>query len=489
MLNASNLPEIVFASSDSQISRQISDFLEKGILIKLLPRVYTANLQDDLEKILERNLFLILGKLYPKAVLSHQSALEMKPTSNGNLYLTYTYTRNIDLLHLRLRLIKGPGPGESDNPLSGDLFLSCLERACLENLQVSRKGADGEKRTVEKEVIEQRLIDILRVDGEKGLNDFRDKARGIAESLGMEKEFAKLNQIIGALLATKSSKVLNSPLAIATALGEPYDSYRVDLFWKLFAALKSYPFPHRAEQFSAGRAFENFAFFEAYFSNYIEGTEFEIEEAKDIVFNGVFIENRTGDTHDIKGTYELVSSPYEMSKTPASSEVLIDLLQSRHAAIMRGRPDKSPGQFKKRVNRAGNTTFVEPDLVRGTIKEGFGPYQALDHPLAKAIFMMFMVSEIHPFEDGNGRVARVMMNAELVKAQTTRIIIPTVYREDYLLALRKLSRRQMPDAFIRMMDRAHQFSHQLPAADFDLLLQSLKSSDAFLEPHEGKLKF
>ena len=156
---------------------------------------------------------------------------------------------------------------------------------------------------------------------------------------------------------------------------------------------------------------------------------------------------------------------------------------------MRGRPDKSPGQFKRRANWAANTTFVEPNLVRGTIKEGFGPYQALDHPLARAIFMMFMVSEIHPFEDGNGRVARVMMNAELVKAQTTRIIIPTVYREDYLLALRKLSRRQMPDAFIRMMDRAHQFSHQLPAADFDILLQSLQSSDAFLEPHEGKLKF
>ena len=31
------------------------------------------------------------------------------------------------------------------------------------------------------------------------------------------------------------------------------------------------------------------------------------------------------------------------------------------------------------------------------------------------IFMMFMISEIHPFLDGNGRLARVMMNAELVK--------------------------------------------------------------------------
>ena len=28
--------------------------------------------------------------------------------------------------------------------------------------------------------------------------------------------------------------------------------------------------------------------------------------------------------------------------------------------------------------------------------------------------MMFLVSEVHPFVDGNGRIARIMMNAELV---------------------------------------------------------------------------
>lgn len=45
--------------------------------------------------------------------------------------------------------------------------------------------------------------------------------------------------------------------------------------------------------------------------------------------------------------------------------------------------------------------------------------------------MMFMISEVHPFNDGNGRVARVMMNAELVRADQSRIIVPTVFREDY----------------------------------------------------------
>jgi len=272
-------------------------------------------------------------------------------------------------------------------------------------------------------------------------------------------------------------------------LGLPYDAFRVELFWKLFGALQKASFDYRQEQSDSSEAFGNFAFFEAYFSNYIEGTEFELEEAKDIVFKGLFIENRSGDSHDVKGTYELVSNPFEMRKTPANYEDLIALLEKRHAVIMRGRPDKRPGQFKQRSNRAGNTIFVEPPLVRGTLQKTFEPYNALKHPLARAIFMMFMISEIHPFEDGNGRLARVMMNAELVSGNLTKIIIPTVYREDYLLALRKLTRRQIPDAYIQMMSKAQAFSHHLQLDNFDTLLSQLEEGNAFLEPTEGKLKF
>jgi Fic family protein len=49
--------------------------------------------------------------------------------------------------------------------------------------------------------------------------------------------------------------------------------------------------------------------------------------------------------------------------------------------------------------------------------------------------MMFLVAEVHPFADGNGRVARIMMNAELVAARESRIIVPTVFRNNYLMAL------------------------------------------------------
>ncbi len=49
---------------------------------------------------------------------------------------------------------------------------------------------------------------------------------------------------------------------------------------------------------------------------------------------------------------------------------------------------------------------------------------------------MFLIAEVHPFGDANSRIARIMMNAELATAGEVRIIVPTVYRNNYLSALR-----------------------------------------------------
>ena len=42
-------------------------------------------------------------------------------------------------------------------------------------------------------------------------------------------------------------------------------------------------------------------------------------------------------------------------------------------------------------NRAGNTEFVDAKLVPGTLEVGFGYYAALTSPLAKAVYMMFLI--------------------------------------------------------------------------------------------------
>jgi Fic family protein len=111
---------------------------------------------------------------------------------------------------------------------------------------------------------------------------------------------------------------------------------------------------------------------------------------------------------------------------------------------MRSRPDKRPRQWKEYANQAGLTSFVDPGLARGTLHEGFKLYRSLSEPLARALFMMFMISKVYPFDAGNGRLARLMTNAELISTGQCRIIVTTHAREGYLDALRRLSRQSDP---------------------------------------------
>jgi Fic family protein len=163
-----------------------------------------------------------------------------------------------------------------------------------------------------------------------------------------------------------------------------------------------------------------------------------------------------------------------------------NLLKSRHARIMEGRPDKAPGKFKTERNRAGATLFVEPGLVEGTLAKGFEMYRSLSTPLHRAIFMMFLVAEVHPFADGNGRAARLMMNAELVAAAETRIIVPTVYRNNYLMALKALSQNGITGALIRVLDFAQRYTASVDFADLARARFILGRTNAFADPNEAE---
>jgi Fic family protein len=178
-----------------------------------------------------------------------------------------------------------------------------------------------------------------------------------------------------------------------------------------------------------------------------------------------------------------------MGITPVTTEELIQILKRRHLTMMSGRAEEvNAGYFKSQNNRAGNTEFVDFTLVEGTLRQGFKYYAALNDPMAKAIFIMFMISEIHPFTDGNGRMSRIMGNAELFKSGLSRIIVPTVFREDYIMALKKFTNRKEPGTFIRVMDKLQYFSNNIFGENFDELNNYFKETNAYKEPSEGTLK-
>src|SRR5690606_21560730 len=132
-----HLQEIIFSSSNPEISRTVSTLVKEGKLKKIAPRIYTSNLEDDETVIVNRNLFKIIGQLYNGALLSHRSAFEYRPTSSGDIFLTYSYDRKIKLPGVTLNMMAGSPPIDGDNIFVDGLHVSQQARAFLENLQSS----------------------------------------------------------------------------------------------------------------------------------------------------------------------------------------------------------------------------------------------------------------------------------------------------------------------------------------------------------------
>ena len=484
---STRLQEILFGSAEKAGSKRISSLKKQGLIRQIAPRIYTSNLTEEPAIIIKRNWYHILANQYPDALLSHRSGLEFKPTPAGNIYLTYSYTGKVLLPGLSVFFLKGPGRIDGDKTFYENLYVSQEARAYLENMQQTRKQGE-ESKTLSQEQIEEKLDSFIRVKGEAAFNAMRDKAREIAPILGMEKEFKKLNKLMSDILGTGISRNLKSGVARSRVLGDPIDPDRIELFEILYADLADQTFPDYTDKNNTARSYQNFAFFESYFSNYIEGTEFTVEEAKEIIATQTPLPARDEDSHDILGTYRIVADKMEMSRTPGDPDQFLKLLQERHAILLSARLSQKPGEFKNKNNRAGSTEFVDWQLVRGTLKKGFEWYTMLQHPFAKAAYMMFLITEVHPFLDGNGRIARVMMNAELSSGNLSKIIIPTLYRDDYTGVLKKLTKQRMPDAYIRMLLKAYEFSGGVYNKNRDEMEKYLIACNAFKEPKEGRLK-
>jgi Fic family protein len=97
---------------------------------------------------------------------------------------------------------------------------------------------------------------------------------------------------------------------------------------------------------------------------------------------------------------------------------------------------------------------------------------------------MFVVAEVHPFDDGNGRIARIMMNAELIAASDYRIIIPSVYRNNYMMGLRGMSTNGHAQGLIASLDYAQRYTATIDYTDLDTASRQLTNSNAFREADE-----
>ena len=460
----------------------ISDRVRRGELVRLAAGVYTSDATSDPAAVVAREWHTIAGKMFPGAVITDRSAVTGGP-ADGVLYLARQgRAREVELPGLRLSARRGASSLGGDIPLPGGLYQASKGRALVENARHSRSRDGRVRRTLSVAELGDWVDRLCQVDGPERLAQYREQAEQAAAAVGAPEDAVRtLSRMIGAALGSQQVQTSSRALA-ARQSSLPYDQERLQLFDQLAAVLRLSAPQNRPVPNPRDPRYAYLPFFEAYFSNFIEGTEFELDEAVAVVYDAKQIPGRADDSHDLLGTYKIVADLDEMTALASTPVEFLQLLRSRHATIMAGRPGKRPGLFKEAANRAGNSVFVLPGLVAGTLSAGWEEVARLDTAFERAVYVMFLVSEVHPFDDGNGRVARVMMNSELVSGAQSRIIIPTVFRDDYLVALRQLTRRGEPGVLIKALRYVHDYTSRVDFSALDGATEILGATNAFSEP-------
>ncbi len=479
---------------DTPASKKASYRHKAGQITQVRRGVYVDSLDPEVVRATVNAKWLAIAEaLCPEnSVLAFRTAAEMAP-AEGEVFIVAPgkSRRKINVGdYLTIHLI----PGVVDagvQPLTLHLSTTTTARKCLENLAHSSGRRQGVDKALGRVWVEQHLThEFLKKQGEDGLNALRDKARQLAPILKSDREFEEMNSIIQGLSNSHpfGERVLVTDLAIAAARQAPYDAAALERFQHFAHYLARCEFEVIKRDYS-NREWGNIAFFESYFSNYIEGTEFTIEEAEEIVFEAKVDHDRPKDSHDILGVFELASDRQEMLHTPASAHDLIALIQHRHAQMMRARPEANPGHLKTRSNRAGNTTFVAPDDLVGTLTQALPIYREVAPGFARGLFIHNVISECHPVQDGNGRLSRLFLNAELHCAGLAKVIVPTVHRESYLNGLRQATRANRFRTISKVLHQLHHYSASLPWEEYGEVLHTLREQMADSEESAGLAVF
>ena len=474
------------AGLSSAEARKVQRQAGTGELRRIAKGVYVRNGDEsEIELLVRQRWQRIAGALVPGGVVSHMSAMLGKLNADHSVVLSHPtlFGKKIALPGLTLVLLRGPGPLPSDLPLGASgLHWSGRTRMLLENIGRSAPSRTGAA------AVESFLVTVLNASGEKALNDIRDQAAEIGQLLGMEKEVIKIRTLVGSLLGTHAQGTLKTKDGRLVAQGTPVDQERMGRFERLAAHLRTTALPYITARYQEGQTRQHWAFVESYFSNYVEGTKFAIEEARDIVMHNTLMSSRPKDSHDILGVFRLAMNTPFRDSPPTAGSAFVEGLERWHIEMLRMRPEVNPGKIKMVDNFAGTTQFVGPAFVRGTLAEGSQLALTVPEGIARAIYYAFLVSEIHPFEDGNGRLSRLVMNSELTRVGLSRIIIPTLFHPQYVDCARVLTRSNESEGFVSSIAKMANWSVQFDYNDLEALISALKKSNALEEsPAQYKL--
>lgn len=161
-----------------------------------------------------------------------------------------------------------------------------------------------------------------------------------------------------------------------------------------------------------------------YNSNAIENSTLTLKETEDIV-----LRDKIARDHDIREIYEaknLAKITTELLKNPKQS-LSNNLIMSLHGILLNGINDQFAGRYRsgKEWVRVGAHVGASPAFVAGLMQALLDQYNSQSEAYFLDNIARFHAEFeiIHPFNDGNGRIGRVLINQQLAQLGYPPIII------------------------------------------------------------------
>lgn len=188
-------------------------------------------------------------------------------------------------------------------------------------------------------------------------------------------------------------------------------------------------------------------------STALEGNTLNLGETQFILNEGLTVSGKPLKDHkEVMGHATAIDLLYDM----ISSELTLSKIKQLHKAVQTDiifDIDKPYGDFKvvpngtyllldnnSRVYHAYSRPFDVPKLIIGLVEyiESCKP-RSIDEAITMYAIAHLIFGQIHPFWDGNGRIARLIANLILLKAGFAPLVIPATRRLDYIAILSKYS--------------------------------------------------
>ena len=222
-----------------------------------------------------------------------------------------------------------------------------------------------------------------------------------------------------------------------------------------------------------------------YTSNAIEGDTLTRRETALVVEKGLTVGGKTLVEH-LEATNHAHALDWVRQQASRSARQLTEKdILSIHEIILIGIDSPNAGFYRSVPVRISGSTVVLPNPRKvPDLMEAFVTWlqQGPDlHPVELAAEAHYRLVTIHPFADGNGRTARLLMNLILLMTGYPTAIIRKLDREAYLGALEKAQLGGSQDDYLQLIYKAVNRS-------LDIYLRAARGEDAEGEVDDSLLK-